>query len=122
MPQCQNHEQFVQVALGYGWEMYEYGIDSSCIVGGDAPHLALIWLRPLAWDESQMIPIGCVCCTDLNEALLDYSEEFFDVVESRRIRRTMDPGDGILPESSEATAEIPPLAERPTWLKPYNAR
>ena len=58
MPQCENHEQFVEIALGHGWELYEYGYDSECEVGGkDATHLALIWLKPCAWDATQKIPV-----------------------------------------------------------------
>jgi len=64
MSQCENHETFVEVALSYGWEMFEYGIDTSCTVGGDAPHKAIIWLKPCAWDPFQLIPVGCNCCTD----------------------------------------------------------
>jgi len=116
MPQCENHEEFVQVALNYGWELWEYGVDSTCEVGGDAPHHALIWLKPCAWDEGQRIPVGCVCCTDLNEELLKYSEEVFDVMESRRIQKGIDPHEGPLPE------EPVPLAPRPAWLSPYRAR
>ena len=116
--QCENHERFVQVALGYGWQLWEYGTDSECIVGGkDTPHLTPIWMKPCAWDEGQMIPVGCLCCTDLNTALWDYSAEVRDVMEDFRIKK------GLRPMPEVALPERPaPLAERPSWLQPYRAR
>ncbi len=83
--QCENHEQFVQVALDYGWELWEYGTDTSCIVGGDAPHLALIWLKPCAWDESQSIPVGCLCCTNIEGELVTYAQELRGAIANRRL-------------------------------------
>lgn len=138
MSQCQNHEQFMQVALNWGWELWEYGTDSTCIVGGDAPHLSLIWLKPCPWDESQKIPVGCVCCTDLDEELMRWNGEILDVVENRRFVRQVTGeqiqsavnhafdsclGREALRFQGENEPETPPpLAGRPSWLKPYRAR
>jgi hypothetical protein len=117
--QCENHEEFVQVALNYGWMLWEYGTDSTCEVGGDAPHHALIWLKPCAWDEDQKIPVGCVCCTDLNDELFKYAEEVFDIVESRRIERGKPTR---LPEEYPRADRPPALAGRVDWLDPYRAK
>lgn len=124
MTQCKNHEEFVKIALEHGWEMYEYGIDSTCIVGGeDADHLALIWLKPCAWDQSQKIPVGCVCCTDLDAELVKWSEEVCDVMASRRIQKDLCGEDPLPAVYPEADAEEPaPLAERPAWIEPYRAK
>jgi hypothetical protein len=115
MSQCENHERLLQVALDFGWELYEYGTDSECIVGGkETPHLALIWLKPCAWDEGQMIPVGCVCCTNLDEELMKWHEELHSVMENRRLRKQMDPME--LPPQPQA------LGPAPDWLPPYRAR
>jgi len=118
--QCENHEAFVDIALGYGWEMFEYGIDTSCEVGGDAPHKAIIWLKPCAWDPFQMIPVGCLCCTNLDEELLNWNGELFDVMESRRIAK----GQAIALSDEYPLPETPPgvLSGPPSFLRPYRAR
>jgi len=121
MPRCENHEEFVKIALDHGWEMYEYGIDSTCVVGGkDAKHLALIWLKPCAWDSSQKIPVGCVCCTDLDAELVKWNEELCDVMASRRRRKSLDPKEVLRPEPPDSRPA--PLAASPIWLEPYRAR
>ena len=116
--QCENHEEFVKVALNYGWELYEYGVDSSCTVGGDTPHLALIWLKPCAWDATQKIPVGCLCCTDIDEEILKWNDELMSEIDSRSLW-----GVTALPDSY-------PKSERPilksnkpvSFLPPYRAR
>jgi hypothetical protein len=117
--QCKHHEEFVQVALSYGWMLWEYGTDSTCEVGGDAPHQALIWLKPCAWDEDQKTPVGCVCCTDLEQELFKYAEEVLGVVESRRIERGKPTA---LPDNYSHPDGPPALCASPTWLAPYQAK
>jgi hypothetical protein len=114
--QCHNHEGFMEAALNFGWQLHEYGYDSDCIVGGKTPHLALIWLKPCAWDPEQMLPVGCACCTDLDQALMDWHEELWDIMEHRRILKGL--GKAVF------TPTEPPevLAARPDWLAPYRAR
>ncbi len=116
--QCDGHERFVPIALSYGWTLWEYGTDSECIVGGkDTPHLTPIWIKPCAWDDTQTVPVGCLCCTDLNTALWDYSGEIYDVIQDRQIRMGKTPlPDRYVPDRPE------PLAPRPAWLDPYRAR
>ena len=116
MAQCRNHEAFVDAALDWGWELWEYGIDSSCEAGGDAPHLAPIWLKPCVWDEEQKVPVGCLCCTDLDKEILQWNIDLIAVSDNYRlVRNASEPG------------ELMPRREKPVggpvdWLPPYSAR
>lgn len=117
MVQPENHGQLLQVALDYGWELYEYGTDSTCVAGNISPQLALtmIWLKPCAWDQAQMIPVGCMCCTNLDDELMKWHGELHDVMENRRLLRGVDP--------AQPLPDAPPvLGSAPDWLPPYRAR
>lgn len=117
--QCDEHERFVTVALGQGWTLWEYGTDSECIVGGkDAPFLTPIWIKPCAWDDSQTTPVGCLCCTDLNAALWDYSGELQAVIQARLIKMGKIP----LPSHYEKPDHPKPLGGPVSWLPPYRAK
>lgn len=116
--QCEGHTAFLEVALGHGWTLWNYGTDNECTEGGkNIQYLTSIWMKPCAWDDTQMIPVGCLCCTDLNLALWNYSYEVDDVIKSRLIRM------GKLPMPDVHSGfEIEPLAQPPSWLRPYRAR
>lgn len=109
--------QPLQLALGYGWVLYEYGTDSTCTAGRISPRLALtmIWLKPCPWDQEQMIPVGCVCCTNLDDELTKWLEELHSVMENHRLRKPIDPAQP-LPDSP------PVLGTVPSFLPPYRAR
>ena len=72
MAQCENHNAFLAVVLDFGWLLWEYGTDTSC---EHYPQLVPIWFRPCSWDDGQRQPLGCLCCTDLNQALKDWAQE-----------------------------------------------
>jgi len=92
--QCENHPAFSKVALGFGWTLWEYGQDNTC---SHYPELVPIWIRPVAWDEEQSVPIGCLCCTDLNVALTEWYEEQYSVMESRTGKVMSNPFEGHAP-------------------------
>lgn len=117
--QCDGHERFVTVALSYGWTLWEYGTDSDCAVGGkDTPHLTPIWMKPCAWDDAQMTPVGCLCCLDLNTALRDYSGEMQAFIQDRLVKRGKIP----LPDHYQNPESPKPLGKPTSWLPPYRAR
>ncbi len=116
--QCDRHERFVAVALSQGWTLWEYGTDTDCLVGGKGtPHLAPIWMKPCAWADTQMTPVGCLCCLDLNVALWDYSKELQTVIRDRWIK-TNKLNKAALPDPDQPK----PLGKPISWLQPYQAR
>lgn len=80
MAQCENHESFFALALTWDWLLWEYGTDTSC---ENYPKQVPIWFRHCPWDKQQREPVGCLCCTDLNEALAQWHHDLRDFFESR---------------------------------------
>lgn len=121
MPQSESHERLVQVALDFGWKLWGQGTDSECEI--DASSLTPIWMKPCAWDENQMVPVGCLCCTDLERALWDFCGERRHVIESKR-QALLEYVQGLGGrEAEEEAPERPePLASSPSWLPFYQAR
>jgi hypothetical protein len=112
MAQCVNHESFVQIALDFGWTLWEYGQDTAC---EHYPELVSIWIQPCTWDwnEDQQVPVGCLCCTDLDQALTQWHEELHSVLESRR-------GHKMVNHLEESKAVV--LDQPANFLQPYLPR
>jgi hypothetical protein len=111
-------EYLTEVALHHGWKLHEQGIDTTCTVGGRNSHVAKIWLKPYVWDESQMIPVGCSCCTDLAKALKVYAKELSDR-GNHHFLRASGKAKNPFQETAPPRARPAPLAPPPSWIEPY---
>ena len=93
--QCENHNAFLQICLDSDWLLWESGTDTTC---DNFPEHVPIWLRPCPWDLEQLEPVGCLCCTNLEQALVQFHREMKSWLESRMMELTLDVRDRISPE------------------------
>ncbi len=111
MIQAEQHALFVKIALLHGWTLWEYGRDTSC--KAVSPEQTPIWIKPAAHDPEQMVPVGCLCCTNLGVELMEWYHELksYYASEAHRILGTPIYNLPVPPTSAAA-----PLAESPDWL------
>ncbi len=125
--QCENHSTFFQICLDSDWLLWESGTDTTCT---NFPEHVPIWLRPCPWDTDQKEPVGCLCCTNLEQGLVQFHREMKSWLESRLMELDPDWGNGrpFGPEFSSlrerAAANQPgrghePLGPPSRFLPPY---
>jgi len=117
MTQADNHAAFVSIASQYGWTLWELGRDSTCQVE-DRDHLTPIWMKPLSWDHDQMVPVGCLCCTNLDQELVQWHAEEQAVIQDDVDRQMAQPL--VFREEEAPLGE--PLGSPLEWLPAYRAR
>ncbi len=64
----------VKVALDYGWVLHPHGADTACLCA-DPDTLPPIWMKPNPGVPGDLVPVGCLCCTDLSIELLSWNED-----------------------------------------------
>lgn len=111
MIQAEQHALFVQIAFAYGWTLWEYGSDTSC--EAENPGRTPIWMKPVAYDPEQMVPVGCLCCTNLDDALVEWHDELKSFCASE-IQRVL--GSSYYFPPGVAARSEEPLASAPDWL------
>lgn len=111
MSQAEQHALYVEVAFEFGWTLWDEGVDNSCLINPD--RLVPIWMKPVAWDREQMVPVGCLCCTDLDAALVEWHAELGSVNNSEA-QRLLD----FPIYSEEVSIEAEALAPAPDWMNP----
>ena len=117
--QCENHNDFFQICLAFDWVLWESGTDTTCVM---FPEHVPILLRPCPWDLEQQEPVGCLCCTDLNQALGKFHDEMRSWMESRLINpefTSLREIERIWPAPADRGE---PLGPAPEFLPSYVAR